>query len=264
MHDSVSVIVGPDNEIGLVAENPILLALAMKELEPEWSQLTEESKDEIHRGVDIDQAIENKILDHTALDQGDIKKGLSSAIQHLDIRYDSPMTAHAAMEPRAGVAHWKMCSDGQARCEIWTGSQDPWLVQVAIAKILDLKKENVEVNNHRMGGAFGGRILCQPSIAAAWLSRAAGKPVKVQWSREEEFRHNYVGPQFSTRIKAGLDNSGKITYWHHQMVGSPILISSMFVPKSICKNKKIIKYDKINLALLLIFICLNVRTNIPI
>jgi len=81
-----------------------------------------------------------------------------------------------------------------------------------------------------VGGAFGGRSLCQASVEAAWLAAGSGRPVKVQWSREEEFAINHVGPQFSHRIQAGVDAKGDITYWHHRMIGSPILMSSAMIP----------------------------------
>ena len=89
---------------------------------------------------------------------------------------------------------------------------------------------HITVYNQRIGGAFGGRSLCQASVQAAWLARELGQPVKVQWSREDEFRYNYVGPQFSTRVDAGLDADGRIAYWHHRMAGAPVLTSSMFIP----------------------------------
>jgi len=141
------------------------------------------------------------------------------------------MTAHASMEPRAGVAHWRLDDSDHKICEIWTGSQDPWLIQTVAADELGISASHIQVHNHRVGGGFGGRVLCQASIEAAWLSKAVGAPVKVQWSREDEFRHNYAGPQFSTRIEAGLDNSGTIRYWHHRAVAEPVLTSSMFFPR---------------------------------
>jgi len=199
-------------------------ATGIELLNCQWSQLNKEQLKKVQKPLDIDEFIEKKKIDHTVANVG------SSTIKPLTYRYDSPMVAHAAMEPRSGVAYYKTREEGHSVCVIWTGCQDPWLVRTAAAKAVGIKKSRVEVHNLRVGGAFGGRVLCQASVEAAWLSKAVGKPVKVQWSREDEFRYNYVGPQFSTRIDANIDKTGQITHWHYQSVGAPILTSSMLVP----------------------------------
>jgi isoquinoline 1-oxidoreductase beta subunit len=65
-------------------------------------------------------------------------------------------------------------------------------MQAVIAKLLGRRTEAVRLQNHRLGGGFGGRVFCQAAVEAAWLSGAVKRPVRVQWTREEEFRHNAV------------------------------------------------------------------------
>jgi len=226
----VNSVIEHDGQIGIVATTPMAAAKALEALSVQWQSLDAKQVAKVQHSLDIDEYLKKNKLDHSPIEEGSVQTAAINAVQTLSLRYDSPMIAHAAMEPRSGVAHWQTNESGKSRCEIWTGSQDPWLVQAAAAKSLGINKNQVMVHNQRVGGAFGGRVLCQASIEAAWLSKATGVPVKIQWTREEEFRYNYVGPQYSTRIDAGLDGEGRITHWQHRTVGAPILTSSMFVP----------------------------------
>lgn len=221
----LKVVEGPDGQVGVVAETPMSAEKGIEALAGIWPELNKKKLEEIQTILDIDNAIAKNLLDHTPVSEGNLAEGRDEAVKSINVRYDTPMTAHAQMEPRSGVA-----SVQDKKCEVWTGSQDPWFVRNSVSKTLGIDKENVVVHNQRVGGAFGGRILCQASLEAAWLSAAVKLPVKVQWTREEEFQFNYAGPQFSHRINASLNANNEICCWHHQMVGSPILISSAFMP----------------------------------
>ncbi|MEM7097640.1 MAG: molybdopterin cofactor-binding domain-containing protein [Pseudomonadota bacterium] len=224
----VRVIQGPNKELGIVAESPMAASEGLAAMKCKWEVLTDADVWNIDRPIDIDKAIAEDLLDHKTIDKGDIAQGKQRSITSLNLRYDTPMAAHAPMEPRAGVA-----SNTASGLEIWTGSQDPWYVRAAVSKAVKIDPDNIIVHNCRAGGAFGGRIHCQASFEAAWLCHNVQRPVKVQWSREDEFKYNYVGPQFSTRIEAGVDARGNISHWHHQMAGAPILTSSMLIPPAL-------------------------------
>lgn len=226
----VIAVVEHDTQLGIVAVTPMAAAQGLISLNTQWHELNQQQLSDAQRSLDIDDFIEQDKLDHTPIEFGAMDSAQAQTSKELSFRYDSPMIAHAALEPRSGVASWRSDENGEANCEVWTGCQDPWLVRSAIAKSLGVNKKHITVHNQRVGGAFGGRVLCQASVEAAWLSKAVGQAVKVQWTREEEFRHNYVGPQFSARISAGLDAEGHITYFKHQTVGAPILTSSMLIP----------------------------------
>lgn len=216
---------GPNGELGVIAPTPMAAAEALTKVEPRWSAPSATQTLAFNQGFDVDAAIVADAFDHQPIHSGDINKGSAAAVEPLSFRYDSAMTAHAAMEPRAGCA--RVTND---IIEIWTGSQDPWLVRSYAAHLLRWPEDKVIVHNHRLGGAFGGRALCQASIEAAWLAAASKVPVKVQWSRSEELRFNYVGPAFSHRINCGVTTTGEISHWQHQMLGAPILTSSAMIP----------------------------------
>ena len=229
----VNAVVEHEGQVGVVAETPMAAASGVAALAVEWQTLSHEALERVQTTLDVDAFISADNFNHSGDEQGTLSDGVEAAKQTLSLRYDSPMVAHCAMEPRAGVAHFRLDDSGAEACDLWTGSQDPWLIQSAAADALGLGKEKVTVHNHRVGGAFGGRVLCQASIEAAWLSQAVKQPVKVQWTREDEFAYNYVGPQFSTRIDAGLDANGRISHWHGRAVGEPVLTSSMFFPQQL-------------------------------
>ena len=222
----VAVSDGPADEIGIVAETPMALAAGLAALDCRWVALSEGELAHVQTVLDIDTM--SSLIDHKPIDEGSVDRARQTSASVQSFRYDTPMVAHGSMEPRSGVAR---IEDGQ--CEVWTGSQDPWMVRAVVARATGLREDRVRVHGCRLGGGFGGRVLCQASVEAAWLAKAAGVPVKVQWSREEEFAYNYVGPQFSTRIEAGLSEDGDITFVDHSMLGSPILISSMFIPDNL-------------------------------
>ncbi len=219
-------------EVGIVAKTPLSAIRGLEALAPDWSPLSKSEADNIDQVLDVDRYIAAAAFDHEVVNQGSVSTGQAAARYTLNRRYDSPMAAHCAMEPRSGVAHWQIINN-DARCAVWTGSQDAWAVRASISKSLSIPEANITVHNHSVGGAFGGRVMCQASLEAAWLSQQSQLPIKVQWSREDEFRYNYVGPQFSSRISAGVDEQGLISHWQQSVVASPILTSSLFVPKDL-------------------------------
>jgi CO/xanthine dehydrogenase Mo-binding subunit len=214
--------------VGIVARTPFALSRAEAALAAEWEGGDALDQAELDARLDVDAALERGDLEHEPMSDGDLEAGRRAAARTLDARYDSPMTAHGAMEPRAAVAQVR--DDG---VEVWTASQDPWLIQKLVAKELGRSNSDVVVHNHRLGGAFGGRTLCQAALEAAWLSGHVREAVSVRWTREEEFAHNNVGPQFSHRIRAGVDADGRVTHWDHAMVSCPIIFTSALIPESL-------------------------------
>jgi isoquinoline 1-oxidoreductase beta subunit len=148
----------------------------------------------------------------------------------LDRRYDIPFAAHAAIEPRSAVARWH---DGQAavRLEVWTGTQDAFFVRETLARQFGLSADRVLVHSCRIGGGFGARTIVQQEMEAALLAQAAGRPVKVQWSRAAEFLDGFHRPPSSHRIRARLDGNGRIADWWHGFCSGHIIFTSAAMPR---------------------------------
>jgi isoquinoline 1-oxidoreductase len=140
--------------------------------------------------------------------------GANSA-QHFKQSYNTAYIQHAPMEPRAAVAEW---NDG--KLTVWTGSQNPFGCRRELAGAFHIDDANVHVIVPDFGGGFGGKHTGETAVEAARLAKAAGKPVAVRWTREEEFTWAYFRPAAAIDIQATLDAAGKITSWHHVNINS--------------------------------------------
>jgi isoquinoline 1-oxidoreductase len=140
--------------------------------------------------------------------------GANSA-QQFKQSYNTAYIQHAPMEPRAAVAEW---TDGKVT--VWTGSQNPFGCRRELAGAFHIDESNVHVIVPDFGGGFGGKHTGETAVEAARLAKAAGKPVAVRWTREEEFTWAYFRPAAAIDIQATLDSAGKITSWHHVNINS--------------------------------------------
>ncbi|MGC3947265.1 MAG: molybdopterin-dependent oxidoreductase [Chryseolinea sp.] len=116
--------------------------------------------------------------------------------------------AHAPLEPRAGLAHWTNDS-----LTVWTGTQRPFGVQEDLAEEFKMPKERIRVIMPDTGSGYGGKHTGEAGVEAARLSKATGKPVKVVWTREEEFTWAYFRPAGVIDVKASASTDGKLTSW---------------------------------------------------
>jgi len=139
---------------------------------------------------------------------GSIEDGLARAAHRLEASYTVAYIAHAPLEPRAAVAEWK---DG--KLTVWTGTQRPFATRDALAEAFHLSRENVRVIVPDTGSAYGGKHTPDAALEAARLARAAGKPVKIVWTREEEFTWAYFRPAGVIEIKSGVAADGTLTAW---------------------------------------------------
>ncbi len=147
--------------------------------------------------------------------RGNIETSLESASKKLSASFEVNYVQHAPMEPRAAVAEWK---DG--RLTVWTGTSNPFSVRQQLAEAFRLKQEQVRVIVPDFGGGFGGKHTGEAAAEAARLAKETGKPVKVRWTRQEEFTWAYFRPAALVKIDAGLDASGKLKAWHFRNYNS--------------------------------------------
>lgn len=151
---------------------------------------------------------------------GDIAAAKAKAAKTVEAVYFAPYLAHATMEPMNATADVRT-----DRAEVWSGIQAQQVVQQMVAKETGLAPEKVTVNNTLLGGGFGRR-LGEYVIDAVKLSKLAGKPVKVVWTREDDMDHDYFRPSSYNVMSAGLDAAGKPVFWQHRVV-SPSIMGSL-------------------------------------
>jgi nicotinate dehydrogenase subunit B len=140
--------------------------------------------------------------------RGNVEEGLARADKKLAQTYTVAYIAHAPLEPRAAVAQWE-----NGKLTVWTGTQRPFGVRSELAEAFHIPEERVRVIVPDTGAGYGGKHTGDAAVEAARLARAAGKPVKLVWTREEEFTWAYFRPAGVIDISSGVQNDGTITAW---------------------------------------------------
>ena len=153
---------------------------------------------------------------------GDAEAALKVADRVVIGEYYLPHLAHVSMEPPVATARW---TDG--KLEMWAPVQSPGGTRDDLAKTLEITVEDIVVNPTLLGGGFGRKSKCDFAIEAALLSRELGVPIAVQWTREDDVRHDYFHTVSAERIEAGLDKQGKVVAWRHRSAAPTI--ASTFV-----------------------------------
>ncbi|HYK19941.1 MAG TPA: molybdopterin cofactor-binding domain-containing protein, partial [Pyrinomonadaceae bacterium] len=149
--------------------------------------------------------------------QGSIADGLAVADKKLESTYTVEYIAHAPLEPRAAVAEWT-----GDKLTVWTGTQRPFGVRGELAEAFHIPEDKIRVIVPDTGSGYGGKHTGECAVEAARLARAAGKPVKLVWTRAEEFNWAYFRPAGVIDIKSGIKADGTITAWefHNYNSGS--------------------------------------------
>ena len=164
--------------------------------------------------------------------EGDTAAALAAGAKVLDADYEFPYLAHASMEPLNCLVRL-----GEARCELWNGEQMHTADQAAVARLLDLKPEQVEITQLYAGGSFGRRanpmadyVLEAVAIARAAQLRGHRVPIKMVWTREDDTRGGYYRPLYLHRVRAAVDQQGALVAWQQRIVGQSIITGSPFEP----------------------------------
>lgn len=166
-----------------------------------------------------------------ARQEGDLLAALAKSARTLTAEYEVPYLAHAPMEPL------NCCVDLRADgCDISTGTQMQTGDRDAAARVCGLPPEKVRIHTTYLGGGFGRRANPASDfvVEAVHVAKALGelgmpgRPVKVIRTREDDMRAGYYRPFWYDRIAAGLAADGKITSWHHTIVGQSIIAGTPF------------------------------------
>lgn len=144
--------------------------------------------------------------------KGDAKAVLESAPKRHEASYSLRPVAHVPLEPRSAIAEWSSVN-GQEFLTVRGGSQAPFVVRMELAEAFRMPPERIRVIAIECGGAFGGKQRGEVFLEAARLAREAGKPVRLVWSREEEFTISYSRPAGVIDVRSGFDATGRLLAW---------------------------------------------------
>ena len=144
--------------------------------------------------------------------KGDLASGRALAALMFEETYFTPYIAHAPIETHSALAQ---VSSGETT--VWVSTQRPFGVQQELARAIGLPEDRVRVITPHVGGGFGGKSAGPQAVEAARLSKLAGAPVQVVWSREEEFFYDTFRPAAFVKISSGLDSTNRITSWDFQV-----------------------------------------------
>lgn len=203
-----------DGAVAVVAERFWVAKLGADALQVDWQEPTEAEKAKIrYMPADFSteafarHLAEAKGDGTEAESQGNIKTAFDAAGKVIAATYHSQYVHHAQLEPASTLARFN--ADGTL--DIWLPNQAPEQFQAQIAKVAGLKPEQVNVNSPLLGGFFGRHFLypgANPYPQAVALAKAVGRPVKVIWTREQEFLRDPLRPMAAVRFRGALDASG--------------------------------------------------------
>jgi isoquinoline 1-oxidoreductase subunit beta len=198
--------------VAIVADRWWAASKARQQLRVQW----DEGATAQHSSVGYDEQAEafSKEAPTSSLRQdGDVAAALAGAPKTVEAAYAYPFLHHATMEPMNCTARF---ADG--KLELWAPTQDPEGARRAAAQTLGIAPADVTVHMLRMGGAFGRRYANDFIVEAAAIAKAAGAPVKLLWTREDDTQHGVYRPGGYHYLKGGVDAAGGLVAWQDHFV----------------------------------------------
>jgi len=160
----------------------------------------------------FEHLLKNAGKENVAAQGGQLEEGEKQAEIVVEQTYLDGYKAHATIETHTALAQ----VEGN-KATVWASTQTPFPLRDQIANALGFKPEDVRVITPFVGGGFGGKSAGQQAIEAARLAKAAGKPVQVMWTREEEFFYDTFRPAAVVKIKSGITKEGKLALWDYHV-----------------------------------------------
>ena len=201
-------IVQRGNFIGVVAEHEEQAIQAAKQLKVRWQETTFYPRME-----NLFTSLRNQpTQDSVLVTQGDLDKAFAGAAQQIHATYYQPYHAHASIGPSCAVAEVK-----EDQVTVWASTPGPYPLSGALAQLLNLPPENVHLIHVEGAGSYGQNGSDDAAADAVILAQAVGRPVRVQWTRKDEFVWEPKSPAMVMEVHGGLDQQGNVVAWDYHV-----------------------------------------------
>lgn len=224
------------NFVGVAAHSAEAATRALGAIQAQWKESAQGSSTSLFK--DLKASAEgggDKRSEHEA---GSVEQGLAAAAHRLDATYTISYIAHAPLEPRAALAEWK-----EGKVTVHTGTQRPFAVRDELTDAFHIPRDHARVIVPDTGAAYGGKHSGEAAVEAARLARAASAPVKIVWTREEEFTWAYFRPAGVIEIKGGVTADGALTAWEFHNynsggagIGTPYAVANQRIQFHACNS----------------------------
>lgn len=200
------------NFVGLAAQRVEQAQAALSAIQATWKEVgSDYTSENIHEALKS-----TKDAGMVVKEAGNADQALGAVMKPISAVISAPYIAHGQIEPMTALV-----SVQTDKTEVWTSTQNPFGVQDAVAQVLNLPREQVIVYPLMSGGAFGRKnIADEVTVEAARLSKVLNKPVRVNWTRPEEFLFDHFRPAMLIEVNAGLNDRNELVAWKYDLYAS--------------------------------------------
>lgn len=198
--------------VAIIARDTWSAFQAKDKLKVDWD-LGEASTDSSARFSADAQRLAASFPQKTDDNVGDVDKSFANAAKTVEAYYEYPFAAHVPLEPMNTTAHWH---DGMM--ELWVPTQQPDRGLPLIGKVAGVAPEKVVMHQTRVGGGFGRRLVNDYACEAAAIALKVNAPVKLQWTREDDFSHDFYRPAGYHQFKGAIDKAGRLDAWREHFI----------------------------------------------
>lgn len=214
--------------VGVAASDSTTARRGLDAIKAEWKAPDQISEKDLYDYLRKQSAVPNQTSQRggrsNSHETGSVENGFASADKKIEATYTVAYIQHVPLEPRAAVAEWN-----EDKLTVWTGTQRPFAVRDELAQAFHLPTDSVRVMVPDTGSGYGGKHTGEAAVEAARLAKAAKKPVKLQWTREEEFTWAYFRPAGVIDVRAGGRKDGTLLAWEfHNYNSGPAAINIFY------------------------------------
>ena len=199
--------------VAIVASDTWSAMRARKALKVDWDTSSASSDDSEQIAAAARAAAKQAKDTEVVRSTGDVTAAMADASASANAFYSADFISHAQLEPQSCVA-----SVTDQSAEVWTSSQTPSAVEQLLPAFLSLPPEGITIHSVRGGGGFGRRLSNEYIFEAARISQRVGKPVKLQWSREDDMAFDYFRSPLYLNMEGGVSQQGRLMAWKHHVI----------------------------------------------